>query len=108
MPKLILLEEQLWYNLTQSWEDKGVYTFPKGIRPKVNIIARLEYEPTYYDSAVYRFNHYSTRTSPRVFLLFGKYIFWNKLSHQIKNSKSIDNFMITLDDFRKKMVRKRV
>ena len=43
-------------------EDKGVHTFPKGICPKVNVIARLEYELAYYDSAVHRFNHYTTRT----------------------------------------------
>ena len=57
--KAILLEEQLWYYLTHSWEDKGVHTFPKGICPKVNVIARLEYELAYYDSAVHRFNHYT-------------------------------------------------
>ena len=38
--------------------------FPKGICPKVNVIAWLEYELAYYDSAVHRFNHYTTRTSP--------------------------------------------
>ena len=48
---------------THSWrENKGVHTFPKGICPKVNVIARLEYELAYYDSAVHRFNHYTTRT----------------------------------------------
>ena len=30
----------------------GVHTFPKGICPKVNVIARLEYELAYYDSAL--------------------------------------------------------
>ena len=50
------------YYLTHSWEDKGVHTFPKSICPKVNVIARLEYELAYYDSAVHRFNHYTTRT----------------------------------------------
>ncbi len=60
--KAIVLEEQLWYYLTHSLEDKGVHTFPKGICPKVNIIARLEYELAYYDSAVHRFNHYTTKT----------------------------------------------
>ena len=40
----------------------GVHTFPKGICPEVNVIARLEYELAYYDSAVHRFNHYTTRT----------------------------------------------
>ena len=60
--KAILLEEQYWYYLTHSWEDKGVHTFPNGICPKVNVIARLEYELAYYDSAVHRFNHYTTWT----------------------------------------------
>ena len=41
-----------FYYLTHSWEDKGVHTFPKGICPKVNVIARLEYELAYYDSAI--------------------------------------------------------
>ena len=60
--KAILQEEQ--YYLTHRWEDKGVHTFPKGICPKVNIIAQLENELAYYDSAVHRFNHYTTRTPP--------------------------------------------
>ena len=42
-------------------------TFPKGICPKVNVIARLEYELAYYDSAVHRFTHYATRTPPPIF-----------------------------------------
>ena len=60
--KAIILEEQQWYYLTHSWEDKRVHTFSKGICPKVNVIARLEYELAYYDSAVHGFNHYTTRT----------------------------------------------
>ena len=60
--KAILLEEQ--YYLTHSWEDKGVHTFPKGICPKGNVIARLENELAYYDSAVHRSNHYTTRIPP--------------------------------------------
>ena len=63
--KAILLEEQLWYYLTHSWEDKGVHTFPKSICPKVNLIARLKYELTYNDSTVHHFNHYTTRTPPQ-------------------------------------------
>ena len=35
--------------------------FAKDICPKVNVIARLEYELAYYDSAALRFNHYTTR-----------------------------------------------
>ena len=30
----------------------------------MNVIARLEYELAYYDSALHRFNHYTTRTPP--------------------------------------------
>ena len=30
----------------------------------MNVIARLEYELAYYDSAAHRFNHYTTRTPP--------------------------------------------
>ena len=65
-------EEQYWCYLTHSWEDKGVHTFPNGICPKVNIITRLEFELAYCDSAVHRFNHYTTRTSPgrNCFLFF--------------------------------------
>ena len=62
--KSILQEEQYWYYLIHSWEDKGVHTFPKGICPKVNVIVQLVYELVYYDSAVHRFNHYTTWTPP--------------------------------------------
>ena len=62
--KATFLEEQQWYYLTHSWEDKGAHTFPKGIRLKVNVIARLEHELAYYDSDVHRFNHYTMGTSP--------------------------------------------
>ena len=66
--KAIFQEEQLWYYLTHSWEDKGVHTFPKSICPKGNVLARLVYELAYYDSAVHRFNHYTTRTPPLLIL----------------------------------------
>ena len=49
-------EVNVQYYLTHSWEDKGVYTFPKGICLKVNIIARLEFELViYYDSEAHRY-----------------------------------------------------
>ena len=66
--KAFLQEKQLWYNLIHSWEDKGVHTFPQGICTKVNVIARLEYELAYYDSAVHYFNYYTTRTPPPKYL----------------------------------------
>ena len=74
--KAILLVEQKWYYLTHSWEDNGVHTFLKGICPKVNVIARLEYELAYYDSAVHRFNYYTTRTPPLPFWVeYARYIY---------------------------------
>ena len=59
-----LREEQLWYYLTHSWEDKGVYSFLEDICPKVNIIVRAEFELTYYKTVVQRFSNYTTRTPP--------------------------------------------
>ena len=47
-----------------SLEYKEIHTFPKGIYPKVNILAWLEFELAYYDPAVQRFNHYTTRMLP--------------------------------------------
>ena len=49
----------IWPN---SWEDMGVRTFPNGICPKMNIIARLEFELAYSESAAQRFNHYTNRS----------------------------------------------
>ena len=58
MPKLSSLKNSSMYYLTHSWEDKGVHTFPKGICPKVNVIAWLEYEFTYYDSISFNALHH--------------------------------------------------
>ena len=41
---------------------KGVHTFPKGISPKVNVLAQLEFELTYYDVAVQHISHYAMST----------------------------------------------
>ena len=41
---------------------RGLIPFPKGIRPKVNLIARLEYELAYFTFALHRFYHYTMRT----------------------------------------------
>ena len=62
-----LIENLSFYNvvdLTQSWEDKVVHNFLKGICLKVTVIARLVFELTYYVSVVRRFNHYTTKTPP--------------------------------------------
>ena len=36
-----------WHYLIHSWKYKRVYIFPEGISPKVNVIARLEFELAY-------------------------------------------------------------
>ena len=40
--------------------DEGIHTFFKGISPKVNVIARLEFELAYYDIIVQHVSHYAT------------------------------------------------
>ena len=50
---------------------KNVCVFPNRICLKVNVIARLEFELAYYDSAIQRFNYYTTRMPPlHGFMLF--------------------------------------
>ena len=55
---------------TNRWEDKEVHTFPKGICPKVNVIARPEFELALYDSGVQRFKPYTLRTPLTALLSF--------------------------------------
>ena len=57
--KTIFVGEQQWYYLTHSWGDKGVHTTLKNICPKVNVIARLEFELAYYHVAVQHISHYA-------------------------------------------------
>ncbi len=45
---------------SQNTEGAQAHTSPKGISPKVNIIAPLEFEHGYYDDAVQHINHYAT------------------------------------------------
>ena len=49
-----------------------------GICPKVNVIAWLEFELVYYDSAVHRFNHFTTRTQ-----IYFLYTFFNEVNGKI-------------------------
>ena len=44
--------------------NKGVHAFPKGINTKGNVIARLEFELTYYDVVVQYTTYYATGTPP--------------------------------------------
>ena len=47
----------------------------------MNVIARLEYELAYYDPAVHRFNHYTTRTPPSLSFSFSLFISYLSLLH---------------------------
>ena len=42
----------------------GVYSFPNGISPKVNVIARLEFELACCDSAVQYISHNGREFTP--------------------------------------------
>ena len=50
----------------------------------MNVIARLEYELAYYDSAVHRFNHYTTWTPP----FPSVYRLWVHINKQVKRIQS--------------------
>ena len=73
---------------------KGVHTFPKGIYPKVTIIARLELKLTYYDSAVQLFNHYTTEPH-RFFSFFFQCMFQNLyiVITEITNHKNDNQYL---------------
>ena len=54
--------------LSHSWGHKRVHIFPKGINPKVNVIAWLEFELAYYDFAVEHVSHYATGSYQSLFI----------------------------------------
>ena len=62
--KVILVEEQQWYYLTNSWGDKEVHTFRRGINPEVNVFAQLEFDFAYYNATVQHFSHYAMGALP--------------------------------------------
>ena len=47
-------------------EDKEFPPFPNVFSPKINVIARLEYELAHYNYADYGFNNYTTMTPPEL------------------------------------------
>ena len=48
--------------------DKGIHTFSYGISPKVNVIARLEFELAHNDVSILLFNHYDWGGTQTAFL----------------------------------------
>ena len=75
---------------------RRVNTFPKGICPKVNVIARLEFELTYYDPAVHRFNHYTTKTPCLV--SWGCRIYWLHLCRGVRPNPLTSALYMTLNN----------
>ena len=67
--------------------DERVYTFPKGIGPKVNVLARLEFELAYYDSSVRRLTitHGDTRRATFSCL---EYSCWSQSKNTVSNQIS--------------------
>ena len=89
MPKPSFQKDSNNAILTRSWEDKGVHTFPKGICLKVNVIARLEFELAYNDSALQCFNHYTTRTPPIFFFSKNEKLQYSK---NYNTAKTVSNY----------------
>ncbi len=61
---------------------------------KVNVIARLDYELAYYDSADQRFNHYTTRIPIRIIEETCCHLNSSKkpsANTDVKNSKIVNN-----------------
>ena len=59
------MEVQYWYYFTNSWADKEVHAFPKGICPKVNVIERLGFELAYDNVPVQHVNHCAKEIPPK-------------------------------------------
>ena len=73
--KAVPPEGRYLYNLTYSWENKGVHIFPKRICQMVNVIAQIEFELPYYKSAVHRVKHYTLSLSLSLSLYIYIYIY---------------------------------
>ena len=70
----------------------------------MNVIARLEYELAYFDSAVHRFNHYTTRTSPQCLGQETKSIFHHYLLRDkiVQNCSSKFRWQFNFNNYPKK------
>ena len=60
--KFLLVQETKWQYLINGWEDKKIHTFPVGINPKVNVIARLDFELAFYGAAFIHISHCAIET----------------------------------------------
>ena len=66
MSNLILLKNNSETIQTTDGEEGEIHILPKGINPKGNVIAWLEFELAYYDIAVEQVSHYNPGTLPVV------------------------------------------
>ena len=55
--KGIFVENYQWYYLSYCGGYKKVYTFPKSINSKVNVIVHLEFEFAYFEAVVQHVSH---------------------------------------------------
>ena len=55
--KTNLVEERQWYYWNYILRDKGVLTFASSMSLKVSVIARVEFELTYFETAVQPLRH---------------------------------------------------
>ena len=56
-----------WWYLTHTCRDKGVYTFPKGISPKVKVIERFNVELAHNNVTDDYFSLFTTKIPTEVF-----------------------------------------
>ena len=62
----------------------------------MNVIARLGFELTYYDSAVHHFNHYATRKPPEKTLSWFKILsfYRSKVTNKLVKVYLLPSFML--------------
>ena len=65
MPKASFQKNSSEAIKTRNWRVKGIHTFPKGISPKVNVIAWVEFELVYFKVADQHVIHYTNGDSSR-------------------------------------------
>ena len=71
----------------------------------MNVIAWLEYELAYYDSAVHRFNHYTTRTPPPLLFIIAMMPLNHTLrkctaGYKLSRSQEKINHLVYMDDIK--------
>ena len=63
-----LPQRQKWYYLTHNFGKRELAPFP-WVSPKVNVIARLEFELAYYNVTIQHVSHYTTWPAPSFMMI---------------------------------------